>query len=536
MNVEHWIHRLSRLAGEDTNKRFDRLYREIAKPEFLWSAYDQIKGNRGSRTPGADGQTASDWTIGKVKALSAALRDGSYQPQPVRRVYIPKKSGKLRPLGIPAFEDRVVQSAVKIVLEALYEPIFLDCSHGFRPGKGCHTALHAVQDCPNVRMDWVVEGDIKGFFDHVSHHILLKLLHKRIRDDRLLKLIANFLKAGYFDRDMWNPTKEGTPQGGIISPTLANIYLHELDQFVVEQIGANRECRETPQEVRDRINPEYRSVDNRIGKRRDRLRRRGAQLSDEERAAVEADLAALLKKRRSLPRMTKPIKPRTVYVRYADDFVIVLRNMSQTTAERIKQRLTEWLRDSLRLELSPEKTLVTHISDGFVFLGYKFAARKRDALRTPSVKMMIPYDAAAAKVNTVRDICAKQSLSEAEVIRKINSSLRGWMMYYSCVSVPSKVFHYVLHQTFWAYASYVSRKHRLTIKQAAQRWVRRCPADSLHMVEGKKTWCATEQTTDGTLRTEWLICKAIPKRRLPSVAGRIGSKPHPYLCAVGGKS
>ncbi len=137
MNVEHWIHRLSRLAGEDTNKRFDRLYREIAKPEFLWFAYDQIKGNRGSRTPGADGQTASDWTIGKVESLSAALRDGNYQPQPVRRVYIPKKSGKLRPLGIPAFEDRVVQSAVKIVLEALYEPIFLDCSHGFRPGKGC---------------------------------------------------------------------------------------------------------------------------------------------------------------------------------------------------------------------------------------------------------------------------------------------------------------------------------------------------------------------------------------------------------------
>jgi group II intron reverse transcriptase/maturase len=535
MNVEHWIHRLSRLAGEDTSKRFDRLYREIAKPEFLWFAYDQIKGNRGSRTPGVDGQTASDWTIREVEALSALLRDGSYQPQPVWRVYIPKKSGKLRPLGIPAFEDRVVQSAVKIVLEALYEPIFLDCSHGFRPGKGCHTALHAVQDCPKVRMDWVVEGDIKGFFDHVSHPILLKLLHKRIRDDRLLNLIAKFLKAGYFDRDLWNPTKEGTPQGGIISPTLANIYLHAPDQFVVEQIGANQECRETPQEVRARINPEYRSVDSRINKRRARLRRRGDQLSDEERAAVEADLAALLKKRRVLPRMIQPIRPRTVYVRYADDFVIVLRNMPQSVAQRIKQRLTEWLRDSLRLELSPEKTLVTHISDGFVFLGYKFAARKRDPLRMPSVKMMIPYDAAAANVETVRDICSKQGLSEAEVIRKINSTLRGWMMYYSCVSTTAKVFNYVPHKTFWAYASYVSRKHRLTIKQAAQRWVRRCPADTRHMVEGKKTWCATEPTSDGVLQTEWLICKAIPKQHLPSVAGRIGSKPHPYLC-TGGKS
>lgn len=529
MNVEHWIHRLSRLAGEDTSKRFDRLYREIARPEFLWFAYDQIKGNRGSRTPGVDGQTVSDWTIGKVKALSKSLRDGSYQPQPVRRVYIPKKSGMLRPLGIPAFEDRVVQSAVKIVLEALYESVFLDCSHGFRPSKGCHTALMAVQDCPRVRMDWVVEGDIKGFFDHVSHHILLKLLHKRIRDDRFLKLIAKFLKAGYFDRDMWNPTKEGTPQGGIVSPMLANIYLHELDKFVLEEIGANKEARETPQEVRARINPEYRSVDSRINKRRARLRHRGDKLSAEKRAAVEADLAELLKKRRLLPRMIKPIKPRIVYVRYADDFVIVLRNMPKTAAERIKQRLTDWLRENLRLVLSPEKTLVTHVSDGFVYLGYKFFARQHSSLQVPTIKAAVPYDAIAAKVETIRDICSKQSLSETEVIRKINSSLRGWMMYYSCVSAPGKVFSYVLHKTFWAYASYVSRKHRLTIKQAAQRWVRRCPADTRYMVEGKKTWCATEQTPDGNLHNEWLICKAVQRRRLNVVAGRIGSKPHPYL-------
>lgn len=529
MNVDYWIHRLSRLAGEDTSKRFNRLYREIAKPEFLWFAYDMIKGNRGSRTPGVDGQTASDWTIDKVNALSASLRDGTYEPHPVRRVYIPKKSGKLRPLGIPAFEDRVVQSAVKIVLEALYEPVFMDCSHGFRPGKGCHTALHAVYDCPKVRMDWVIEGDIKGFFDHVSHQILLKLLHQRIRDDRFLKLIAKFLKAGYFDRDMWNPTKEGTPQGGIVSPTLANIYLHELDKFVVEEIGANKDCSETWKEVQDRINPEYLSNERRLYKRRAKLRLRGDKLSEEEKTVVKAEIAESLKKRRTLTRLVKPIKARIAYVRYADDFVIVLRNLPQSTDQRIKQRLTDWIQGTLRLELSPEKTLVTHISDGFVFLGYKFMARKKDARQVPSVKMVIPYESVAAKVKTVNDICSEQGLSEAGIIRKINNTLSGWMMYYSCVSAPSREFQYVLHKTFWAYASYVSRKHRLTIKQAAQKWVRRCPTQTYLLVEGKKTWCFPDQTPDGKLQTVRLICRAVPRRRLNVVAGRIGSVPHPYL-------
>jgi len=310
---------------------------------------------------------------------------------------------------------------------------------------------------------------------------------------------------------------------------LANVYLHELDRFVLEEIGANKECSETRQEVRARINPEYRSVENRIEKRRAKLRQRGDTLSSEQSAAVKVELASLLQKRRSIPRMIRPIKPRIVYVRYADDFVIVLRNMPGAAAEQIKHRLTEWLRDTLRLELSPEKTLVTHISDGFVFLGYKFIARRRDPLHTPTVKMVVPYDALAAKVETIYEICSRHTLTEAEMIRKINNTLRGWMMYYSCVSTPSTVFHHVLHKTSWAYASYVSRKHRLTIKQAAQRWVRRSPVDTRHLVAGKKTWCTTEQTPDGTTHMEWLISKAIPKRRLVAVASAIGSLPHPYL-------
>ncbi|MHB9037304.1 MAG: reverse transcriptase domain-containing protein [Armatimonadota bacterium] len=213
--MAHRIHKLAQLAKDDPEKRFDRLLREVARPDFLIYAYEQIEDNKGSNTPGIDGKTKRHFDLQKAAELAASLRSGTYSPNPVKRVYIRKKSGKLRPLGIPTFADRVVQSAIKLILEALYEPLFLDCSHGFRPAHSCHTALLDIYDSPNVRIDWVVEGDIQGFFDNVNHQILMKLLHKRIRDDRFLRLIAKFLKVGYFEREMWNPSKKGTPQGGI---------------------------------------------------------------------------------------------------------------------------------------------------------------------------------------------------------------------------------------------------------------------------------------------------------------------------------
>lgn len=512
MIVEHRLHRLARLASTDTEKRFDRLYREIAREDFLLYAYEQIKDNRGSSTPGVDGKSKANWTLKDLRATVAALCEGTYHPQPVRRVYIPKKSGKLRPLGIPTFTDRVVQSAVTLILEAIYEPVFLDCSHGFRPNRSCHTAFQTIRDTPQVRMDWVVEGDVEGCFDNISHQILLRLLQKRIKDDRFLGLIARFLKTGYFEREMWNPTKAGTPQGGIVSPILANIYLHEMDVYVEQTYGANQTPPVTGKERRARSNKEYACVQTKINYRRKLLAEgRG-------RPNTREEIRQLLKVRKQLPCTEVPIKPRITYVRYADDFVIVLRNLPKDRAKAIKEDLTRWAAENLRLVLHPEKTAITHIKDGFTFLSYKFLARKRNGKGQPRVKMVIPYKAIRSVVEGIRDICKHRHHGEREVLTRLNGKIRGWMNYYTCVDAPGEVFSRVRSRSWWAYAYYVAGKHRTTIAQAAGRWVRRSPPTSKDPKGGPKTWCHITTVRGGKRFTFYLINRNLKRKNLHEAA------------------
>lgn len=503
----------------DPAKRFDRLFREVTKTDFLMLAFEHIKDNKGSSTPGVDGMTKNDWSFPQAEALAQSLREGTYVPTPVRRVYILKKSGKLRPLGIPTFSDRVVQSALKLILEALYEPVFLDCSHGFRPRRGCHTALAALYDNPKVRIDWVVEGDIQGCFDNVDHHILIRLLQRRIADDRLLKLIAKFLSAGYFERETWNPTKTGTPQGGILSPLLANIYLHELDQYVRSEFGANQEPHQSKQETAQRENPEWKRLQGRIRYIRAMLDGRRNQVGNAD--DLRAELRALLKERKATPHLWLPIKPRITYVRYADDFVIVLRSLPKTEAEKIKAKLTAWVADNLHLVLSPEKTALTHITEGFTFLGYKFLAKKGNTGTQPRAKLTIPYASANAKIELIRDICRCHSHPEVEVIRRINSILWGWMSYYSCATAPSRPFSYLLSQVWSLYGSYVSRKHGCSIGAAAKRWMVRCPVTPHNPKGGQKTWLAQTRNQAGQPRLEYLLCSTPAKRSLCDVARQI---------------
>lgn len=519
MLVSHRIHRLARLAQADPEKRFDRLYRELIDVDFLMFAYEQIQGNKGSYTPGTDGKTKAHWNRQEAEKVAATLKDGTYQPHPVRRVYIPKKSGKVRPLGIPTFTDRVIQSAIKLILEALYEPVFRDCSHGFRPGRGCHTALHAVYTFPKVRMDWVIEGDITGFFDNVNHHILLQLLHKRIKDDRFLQLIAKFLNAGYFERNLWNPTQVGTPQGGIVSPLLANIYLHEMDRYIEEKYGANVRSRETGKERYARVNPSYQKIQTAIQRTREMLN--GKCTPDASPGELRQRLIELLAQRKRLPYLQAPIKPLITYVRYADDWVIVLRNLPKTKAEEIKADLAAWLWEQLRLKLSPEKTLITHITDGFTFMGYRMIARKEAEPHAPRVKLVIPYTAARDTVQQVRYLCNKTHYSEVDVIRRVNAKLIGWMHYYASVSAPAHLFQRILHETFWIYGKYLGRKHKMYVSQAAKRWIRRCPPSPTNRRGGQKTWCATTTTKSGTERTVYLVCAALQHKPLHKVARTI---------------
>jgi group II intron reverse transcriptase/maturase len=209
--------------SKDLNYKFERLYRILFNEEMYYVAYQRIYAKTGNMTAGSDGKTIDQMSLNRIEKLIASLKDESYQPQPSRRVYIPKKNGKKRPLGVPAFDDKLLQEAVRMLLEAIYEGQFENTSHGFRPKRSCHTALVHIQNTFSGAK-WFVEGDIKGFFDNINHQILIDTLKERISDDRFIRLVRKFLNAGYLEKWEFHNSYSGTPQGGIISPILTNIY------------------------------------------------------------------------------------------------------------------------------------------------------------------------------------------------------------------------------------------------------------------------------------------------------------------------
>ena len=227
--------RISQNSLANKEEVFTKLYRYLLRPDIYFVAYKNLYANSGAETKGVNEDTADGFSEAKIDRIIKALADETYQPMPVRRTYIQKKNNrkKLRPLGIPTFTDKLVQEVLRMILEAVYEPIFLDVSHGFRPKRSCHTALKQLRREFNGTR-WLVEGDIKGCFDNINHAVLVGLLNNKIKDARITKLIYKFLKAGYLEDWQYHKTYSGTPQGGIISPLLANIYLHELDKFVMK--------------------------------------------------------------------------------------------------------------------------------------------------------------------------------------------------------------------------------------------------------------------------------------------------------------
>lgn len=219
--------------SEDVHYKYERLYRILFNEQMYYVAYQRIYAKPGNMTPGSDGKTIDGMSIERIGNLINSLRDESFMPTPAKRVYIPKKNGKKRPLGIPSIEDKIVQEVVRMILEAIYEGHFENTSHGFRPKRSCHTALHSIKNL-FTGAKWFIEGDIKGFFDNIDHHVLTDTLKERISDDRFLRLIWKFLRAGYIEDFKFNKTYSGTPQGGIISPILANIYLDKFDKYMRE--------------------------------------------------------------------------------------------------------------------------------------------------------------------------------------------------------------------------------------------------------------------------------------------------------------
>jgi group II intron reverse transcriptase/maturase len=336
------------------------LYRQLYNPHFYLLAYGRLYSNHGAMTPGTTGETVDGMSLEKIARIIDALRHERYRWSPVKRVCIPKKSGKRRPLGLPTWSDKLVQEVVRLLLEAYYEVQFSDHSHGFRPNRGCHTALSRISHGWKGTK-WFLEGDISQCFERLEHETLLAILGERIQDNRFLRLLRNMLAAGYVEDWRWHATLSGAPQGGVCSPILSNVYLARLDQFVETELlpRYNRGKR------RGR-NPAYQDITFAMA----RARRHGDR---------EA-LRTLRKQRRLVPSQdpNDPYFRRLRFLRYADDFLLGFSG-PKVEAEAIKRQIGAFLHDTLKLELSVDKTLITHARTGRAhFLGYDLVAQHAD--------------------------------------------------------------------------------------------------------------------------------------------------------------
>lgn len=404
--------------SQSSDYKYERLYRYLFSEEMFAVAYQRIYAKQGNMTPETDGKTIDEMSLERIERLIVSLKDESYQPHPARRVYIPKKNGKKRPLGIPSFEDKLVQEVVRLLLEAIYEGHFEGTSHGFRPHRSCHTALGMIQKS-FAGAKWFIEGDIKGFFDNIDHNVLISILRERISDERFLRLIRKFLNAGYVEDWKYNKTYSGTPQGGIISPMLANIYLDKFDKYIKEYAAKFRKG------DRRSINPEYWRLNN----KKNWLKKKLQKTSDEQiRKSYLYEIAQLSKQMLSTPHkdaMDADFR-RMQYVRYADDFLISVIG-SKSECETIKADITQFMREQLKLELSDEKTLITHAQDKAKFLGYEIFIRKSDAVKR-NKDGVLKRDFNGAVVLTLNSAVIQKKLTEynALEVRNIDGKDIWW--------------------------------------------------------------------------------------------------------------
>lgn len=473
--------------SKDSSYKFERLYRILFNEELFYVAYQKIASNGGSTTKGSDGRSIDEMSLARIETLIASLKDESYQPHPSRRVHIPKKNGKTRPLGIPAFEDKLVQEVVRMILEAIYEGHFETTSHGFRPKRSCHTALLHIQKTFSGAK-WFIEGDIKGFFDNIDHDVLVGILRERISDDRFIRLIRKFLKAGYVEDWTFHNTYSGMPQGGIVSPILANIYLDKLDKYVKEYIrhfdmGTKRR---PGKESNDLANERKRTV-RKLKKVKDGT----------EKAALVARLKAIEQERAAFPsgdEMDGSYR-RLKYIRYADDFILGVIG-SKEDALRIKEDIKSFLSESLALELSEEKTLITHTGKSAKFLGYEITVTRNNHQRRDvqgrlrrtygkrvrlNVSMatlrdkLLEYGAMEIKLRNGKEIWKPKCRSglifndDLEILDRYNRKTVGFCNYYlianNCVVLHNfrYIMEYSMYKTF-------AGKYRSTVRKINKKY------------------------------------------------------------------
>lgn len=473
--------------SKDNNYKFERLYRLLYNREFYLLAYQKIYANEGNMTKGTDNQTIDGMSVKRIDDLIEKMRDESYQPNPSRRIYIPKKNGKKRPLGIPSFNDKLVQEVIRMILEAIYEGHFEPTSHGFRPKKSCHTALLQIQT-RFTGVKWFVEGDIKGFFDNIEHNVLINILRKRINDERFLRLIRKFLNAGYMEEWRFNKTYSGTPQGGIISPILANIYLDEFDKHMKNYV------QEFKLGTKRKRTPEYRRLEVQRGNLVKKLKICEDETKKEE--LIKA-IREVEKERSTVPHgeaMDETFK-RLQYVRYADDFLIGVIG-SKADSEKVKSDIRSFLLEKLNLELSDEKTLITNAQKPAHFLGFNIRVRKSNLTkRDKAGKLKRDYTARVVLEVTTQTIRAKllnykamkltyvdgteiwkatsryslKDSDDLEILDKYNSEIRGFYNYYSIANNSSIINSFKYMMEYSMYKTYCT-KYRTHIPKITKKF------------------------------------------------------------------
>ncbi|WP_444643130.1 reverse transcriptase domain-containing protein [Caproiciproducens sp. R1] len=461
--------------ANDKGYQFERLYRNLYNEDFYLLAYGNLYNKEGNMTRGTDNTTIDGMGLERIRRLIDKLRNDSYQPCPAKRVYIPKSNGKQRPLGIPSVDDKLVQEVVRLILESVYENNFSDNSHGFRPNRSCHTALTQIQrNFTGVK--WFIEGDIKGYFDTIDHRILVNILRKRVKDERFISLIWKFLRAGYMEDWKYNATYSGTPQGSVISPILANIYLNEFDSYVEEYINKFNNGKKR------KSNKEYRWYSNEASKLRVKYRAKWESLTTEEKGRAKAGVEELTAKARQVP-ATNPMDSsyrRLLYCRYADDFLCGIIG-SKADAETIKADFGNFLNDKLNLDMSEEKTLITHAQEKASFLGYEISVSRSNDYKKMSngqkvrafsgrVRLFMPHAKWVKKLvgcgameiiqkdgkeiwkpKVRKDLINQEPI---EILSIYNAEIRGLYNYYCLASNVAKlqkyyyIMEYSMYQTF----------------------------------------------------------------------------------------
>ena len=476
------LDRIRKNSRDNKEEIFTRLYRYLLRPDLYYLAYKNLYANKGAGTKGVNDDTADGFSKEKVDRIIQSLADGTYMPNPVRREYIQKKqnSTKKRPLGIPTFTDKLVQEVLRLILESVYEPTFSNNSHGFRPNRSCHTALKSLKR-EFSGVSWFIEGDIKGCFDNIDHQVLANVINAKIKDPRLIQLIWKFLKAGYMEDWQYHATYSGCPQGGIVSPILANIYLNELDKFVektAKEFYKSRDRHHTP---------EYDKVTWQIKKAQKQLKTTTGQ---EKTTLLQkiAQLKAVMHKTPCMSKTDKVIK----YIRYADDFILGVKG-DKADCERIKRQLSDFISQTLKMELSEQKTLITHSNQYARFLGYDIRVRRDQKLKphgnhvsrtlNGSVELCIPF---ADKImpflfgksvirqlrdGTIEPIARKYIFrcTDLEIVSTYNSELRGICNYYSIASNFNKLqyFEYLME---YSCLKTLAGKHESTSRKMMRKY------------------------------------------------------------------